>query len=157
QGGHFQLNPRPTYIFTCVPCVATHCHCPFGIFTQVSVHSSLASSAFPDGSVPFPLKPPVAMAVSPKTVTFTSLYSALDHFVPFATASVSALFVTLPSLDVETILSARCGAIRSALFVFCDCSHVCSSAATAFSVSPPLPACDHTTPNISDTHIRLHI
>src|ERR1700693_2866367 len=83
------------------------------------------------------------MAVSPNAVTFTSVYSALSYLVAFAIASVSALPVTFPSLPVFTNLSASSGATRSGLFVFCDCSHRCSSAATAFSVPPVVWACDH--------------
>jgi len=60
------------YIFTGVAWVAMHCHFPFGIFIHVSVQRSSESKGLPDASVPLPLKPPVAMAVLPKAVTFTS-------------------------------------------------------------------------------------
>src|SRR6266481_10097346 len=62
----------------------------------------------------------------------------LSYLVAFALASISVLPVTFPSLPVLMNLSDSSGATRSGLFVFCDCSHFCSNAATAFSV----PACD---------------
>src|SRR6202521_1473010 len=114
------LRCSVTYIFTGVPLLATHCHCPFGIFTHVSVQRSSKVRGLPDASVALALKPPVAMAVSPKTLTFRLLYSALLHFVAFAVANVPALPVTLPSFDVSTKFSASSGASRSGLFVFCD-------------------------------------
>src|ERR1700682_6196858 len=83
------------------------------------------------------------MAVSPNAVTFTSSYSALSYLVAFAVANVAALPVTFPSLPVLMNLSASSGATRSGLFVFCDLSHCCSSAATAFSVPPVVWPCDH--------------
>ena len=49
---------------------------------------------FPDASVPFALKPPVAMAVSPKTVTFTL-------------ASASALFITHYSAICSRLIDLR--------------------------------------------------
>jgi hypothetical protein len=52
-------------------CLATHCHVPSGIFTQVSVKRSCESIGFPEESVPLNLPPPMAMAVSPNTVTCT--------------------------------------------------------------------------------------
>jgi hypothetical protein len=80
-GGQVNRALCVAYIFIGVALLATHCHLPLGIFTHVSVHRSLLSKGFPIASVPLPLKPPVAMAVSPNTVTFTSLYSALSHLV----------------------------------------------------------------------------
>ena len=59
------------YIFMAEECVATHCHLPSGIFTQVSVKRSCESIGFPEESVPLNLPPPMAMAVSPNTVTCT--------------------------------------------------------------------------------------
>src|SRR5215467_5827483 len=96
------------------------------------------------------------MAVFPKTVTFTSAYSALVYFIFFDIAIAAVLSITLPSLSVSTNLSARWRTIRSGLFVCCDLSHICSRSATAFSVSP---ACDQaamankTVP--SEHHIKL--
>jgi len=72
RGHGSSLNDGFAYIFTGVDCVAMHCHFPFGIFTHVSVQRSFVSKGLPDASVPLPLKPPVAMAVFPKAVTFTS-------------------------------------------------------------------------------------
>ena len=66
------------------------------------------------------VKPPVAMAVSPNTATFTSSHSALSYLVAFALANDSALLSTFPSLPVLTNLSASSGATKSGLFVFCD-------------------------------------
>src|SRR5271166_823231 len=43
-------------------------------------------------------------------------------------------------------LSASSGSTISGLFVFCDSSHFCSSAATACSVSPAFPACAQPAP-----------
>ena len=97
RGGNFVRRCAVAYICIVDPGVATHCHLPLGIFTHVSVQRSWTSIGFPDASVPLPLKPPVAMAVSPKTVTFTSSYSALTYLVAFAFANASALFVTFPS------------------------------------------------------------
>ena len=48
------------------------------------------------------LETAVAMAVSPKTVTFTSGYSTLWYLVAFATARVSARLRTFPSVLVFT-------------------------------------------------------
>ena len=48
------LADHDAYILTAEPCVATHCHLPSGIFTQVSVQRSCSSKAFP-ASVPLPL------------------------------------------------------------------------------------------------------
>src|SRR6202022_1940231 len=81
EGGHTNRALCVAYIFIGVAWLATHCHLPVVIFIHVSVHRSLLSKGFPLASVPLPLKPPVAMAVSPNTVTFTSSYSALSHFV----------------------------------------------------------------------------
>src|SRR5713226_6682338 len=113
-------NLCAAHIFSGDSWVATHCHFPFDIFTQVSVKRSLVSKGFPAGSVPLALKTPVAMAVSPNAVTFTSSYWALSYLVAFAVASDSALPVTFPSLPVLMNLSASSGATRSGLFVFCD-------------------------------------
>jgi len=49
------------------------------------------------------------MAVSPKAVTLTSVFSALSHLVFLYSASVSDLPVSLPSLDVFANLSASNG------------------------------------------------
>jgi len=62
-----------TYIFRGDWWLATHCHLPFGILVHVSVKRSLASRGLPDGSVPLPRKFPIAIAVSPKTITFRSM------------------------------------------------------------------------------------
>src|SRR6516225_1256422 len=83
------------------------------------------------------------MAVFPKTMTFTSPYSALLYLDDFALASISVFPITLPSLCVATNLSATAGAMRSGLFSFCDRSHRSSRAATAFSVLPVGGVCDH--------------
>lgn len=53
--------------------VATTCHLPLGIFTQVSVQRAYSAKGFP-ASVPVPLYLAVAMAVSPNTVTFRSSF-----------------------------------------------------------------------------------
>ncbi len=58
---------------TGVSWLATHCHFPLGIFTHVSVNREVSSIDLPEVSVPLPLKPPVAMAVLPKAVTFRSV------------------------------------------------------------------------------------
>src|SRR5208283_2622071 len=100
---------RHRHIFIGEACVATHCHLPSGIFTQVSVQRSWLSNALPDESVPLPLNPPDAIAVSPNTVTSTLSYSALVNLVAFASASICALFMTLPSLSVLMSLSASSG------------------------------------------------
>src|SRR5437868_8225987 len=50
-------------------------------------------------------------------------------------------------------LSDNCGAIKSGLFVFCDCSHFCSRPATAFSD----PSCDHATLPSKNTPTTHHI
>src|ERR1700730_569035 len=134
-----------------------HCHLPLGIFNHVSVQRSFTSRGFPDASVPLPLKPPVAIAVSPNTVTFRSLYSALSYLVAFAVASVSTLPVTFPSLPVFTNLSARIRTSTSGLFVFCDCNHCCSSSATAFSVPPVVWACDRAALPSESRPIKHHI
>src|SRR6266849_4187622 len=91
-------NLCAAHIFSGDSWVATHCHFPFGIFTQVSVKRSLVSKGFPEASVPLALKPPVAMAVSPNTVTFTSSYSALTYLVAFAFSTDSPLLMPFPSL-----------------------------------------------------------
>ena len=44
---------------------ATHCHLPSAVFTHVSTHRSLASTAFPAPSVPLPVQVPVTIAESP--------------------------------------------------------------------------------------------
>jgi len=59
------------YAFTGVPWLAIPWHCPLGIYIQVSVQRISTSKGLPAASVPL-LKSPVAMAVSPKTVTFNS-------------------------------------------------------------------------------------
>src|SRR5262250_2798864 len=121
-GGHFHLHGccLPTYIFIGETWLATHCHFPLGIFTQVSVQRTCSSTGFPDASVPVALEPPVAIAVSPNTVTLTSSYSMLEYLVAFASASNSAFPVIFPSAPVPMNLSAISGATRSGLFVFCD-------------------------------------
>src|ERR1035437_8737045 len=103
------------YILTVEPWLATHCHFPPDISTQVSVQRSWASTGFPSASVPLPTQSPVAMAVFPNTVTFTLLISFFSHFDALVLASVSALPVTFPLLSVLTNLSARSGAIASGL------------------------------------------
>src|SRR5215467_14677499 len=121
EGGHFNAQRRSvTYIFTGETWLATHCHLPPGIFTQVSVQRTCSSTGFPDASEPLDLEPPVAIAVSPNTVTLTSSYSMLEYLVAFASASSSALPVIFPSTPVPTNLSAISGATSSGLFVFCD-------------------------------------
>src|SRR5438874_5700424 len=55
-----------------------------------------------------------------KCCSFTLSYETLSYLVAFAVASDSALPVTFPSLPVFMNLSARSGATRSGLFVFCD-------------------------------------
>ena len=65
NAGAEQPRPHsPAYFDTAVLWSATHCHLPFGIFTQVSVQRSTSSNALPP-SVPLPLYTPVAMAVLP--------------------------------------------------------------------------------------------
>src|SRR3989442_8886822 len=55
-------------------------------------------------------------------------------------------------------LSASSGATRSGLFVFCDRSHCCSSAATAFSVPPSaFLSCDHAALPTDSKLIKHHI
>src|SRR5262244_3307427 len=121
EGGHFNVQDcSVTHIFIGETWLATHCHFPLGIFTQVSVQRTCSSIGFPDASVPLALEAPVAIAVSPNTVTLTSSYSILLYFVAFASASSSALPVTFPSRPVFTNLSAISGATRSGLFVFSD-------------------------------------
>src|SRR5262245_6290045 len=121
EGGHINLQGCSlAHIFIGETWLATHCHFPFGIRTQVSVQRTWSSIGFPDASVPLALEPPVAIAVSPNTVTLTSSYSMLEYLVAFASASSSALPVTFPSGPVPTNLSAISGATRSGLFVFCD-------------------------------------
>src|SRR5260370_3075862 len=91
--------------------LATHCHFPSDIFIQVSVQRSWASTGFPFSSVPLPAQSPVAMAVFPNTVTFTSLIWFVSHFAALLFARVSAFPITFPSLHRLTNLSA----IREAL------------------------------------------
>src|SRR5579872_1337924 len=97
--------------------LATHCHLPFGIFTQVSVHLSGESMGLPVSSVPLPWNSPVAMAVLPKTDTFTSVYSALSYLEALVPARASALPISLPLFEVSMKRSARRGSSRSGLLV----------------------------------------
>ena len=46
------------------------------------------------------MEPPVAIAASPNMVTFTYSYSMLSYLLALASASVSALPLTFPSLPV---------------------------------------------------------
>src|SRR5690242_6001238 len=130
-----RLQSLFAYIFTSEAWLATHCHLPLGIFTQVSVHRSGEAIALPFSSVPLPLNSPVAIAVFPNTDTFTSPYSALSYLAALVPASASALPIVLPSLVVSMKRSAKSGSIRSGLLVCCALSHCCSKAATAFSVA----------------------
>src|SRR5690242_20487351 len=93
------------------------------------------------------------MAVRPKTVTFTSPYSAPLYLDALALASISALPMTLPSLCVATNLSATEGAMRSGLFSFCDRSQRPSRAATAFSASRVGGVCDHAESENNKKHV----
>src|SRR5579871_422404 len=127
---------RRVHIFAVEAWLATHCHLPPGILTQVSVHLSGELIGLPSWSVPLPLNPPVAIAVLPNTETFRSVYSAVLYFDPLMAASASALPNTLPSLAVSVNPSANNGASRSGLLVCWAFNHCCSSAATAFSLPP---------------------
>src|ERR1700756_3117985 len=100
-----------------------HCHFPSDILIHVSVQRSRTSKALPFSSVPLPTHKPVAMAVSPNTVTCTFSFSALTILLALASARDCALLVTFPSLPVLTNWSASNGAARSGLLVFCDLSH----------------------------------
>src|SRR5580658_924488 len=147
-----------TYFLVDASWLAMHCHLPDGIFIQVSVKRSVSSSTLPVPSVPVPLKTPIATAVSPNTMSFTSSYSAWVHLVDFASASAAALVVvTLPSLVVCTKFSASSGASRSVLLVCCDCSHFCSNPATAFSVALVSLDCDHALPATSTEPSKHHV
>jgi hypothetical protein len=117
---------------------ATHCHLALGIFTQVSTQRECSSNALPDESVPLPKKSPVAMAVSPKTVTRTSRISTLVYLVALASAKTSVLFIVFPSQLMSTSLSERSGANISGLLVFCDSVHLFSKAIIDFSTAPPV-------------------
>src|SRR5690348_13075819 len=61
-----------------------------------------------------------------------------------ASARVSALPVTLPSVEVDMKPAANSGASISGLLAFIACSHFSSSATTALSIpSVPAFACGH--------------
>jgi hypothetical protein len=105
--------------------LATHCHFPSGILTQVSVHRSWASIGFPD-SVPFPTQVPVTTAVLPVVVTFRSLISLASHFADLSRAKASVLLCVELSASVVTKLSASMGATVSASPFFAASVHFCS-------------------------------
>jgi hypothetical protein len=54
-----------------------HCHLPFRL-THVSAQRSFVSTDLPVPSPPLPVHRPVAIAVSPWTVTLTSLIASAD-------------------------------------------------------------------------------
>src|ERR1700690_709792 len=85
--------------------VATTCHLPLGIFTQVSVQRANSAKGFP-ASVPVPLYLAVAMPVIPNTVTFRSSFSALVYLRALALSRVWALLRIVPSIHVQTYFSA---------------------------------------------------
>jgi hypothetical protein len=54
KGSHFDFQSCSfPHIFIGETWLATHCHFPLGIFTQVSVQRTCSSNGFPDASVPF--------------------------------------------------------------------------------------------------------
>src|SRR4030081_2395605 len=114
------------YFFTAVCWLATHCHFPSFIFTQVSVQRSRRSTLVPSPSTPLPTQAPVAIAVSPYTDTFTSLISFCSHLPPFRFESNSDLPERLPSTSVLMKLSASRGATFAASPAFCASAHACS-------------------------------
>src|SRR5712671_5567556 len=117
-------------------------HWPSDSFTHVSVKRSCTLTALPALSVPLPVKIPVAIAVSPCTTTCISVYSALLHLTDFASATTASLPVmSLPSVEVSTMLSASSGASNLMSLVCCDLSQVCSSPTTSLNVPASLPAC----------------
>jgi len=138
-GGRFLSTDDQVLMFD--PCDATHCHVPFGIFTQTSVQRACISMGLPFSSVPFASNTMLAIAVPSTAVTCKSLISTLVYFVAFALANVCARLLTVPSVPVLTSLSDQCAEIRSGLFVFCDCVHFSSRAAIVFSVVPVCCAC----------------
>ena len=53
------------YYFSKTAALATHCHLPSGILTQVSTNRSRVSTAFPSWVVPFAVVTPTTVAVLP--------------------------------------------------------------------------------------------
>lgn len=114
--------------------LATHCHCPLGIFTQVRVHRSCTSRGLPNESVPSPRKSPVVMTVSPNTDKFRSLTRMRVHLAFLQATITSALLVSFSRLLVITKLSASNRVSTSALQVRWASSNWLSSLTTLSSV-----------------------
>src|SRR6516165_11773537 len=107
--------PQLCYPLMGVYCVATTCHLPEGIFTQVSVQRRCSLNGLPDCSVPLPFHPPRAIAVLPNTVIRMSSYAALLYLRVLISSSVLALSSSWPSEVVARYLSEIAAAIMSGL------------------------------------------
>jgi len=70
EGGHFDSTFCGCLGFYLRAMTCNTLPLSVGHLTHVSVKRSFTSIGFPDESVPFALKVPVAMAISPNTVTF---------------------------------------------------------------------------------------
>jgi hypothetical protein len=89
-GGLLPCVPWTHFILIGDSCAATACHLPFGIFTHVSLRGTCRRRAWGLARTvrPFALNPPVAMAVSPNAVTWTSSYAALESLRFFGSAKI---------------------------------------------------------------------
>src|SRR5664280_973462 len=110
--------------------LATHCHLPFGILTQVSVHRSRASTGLPL-LVPFPSQVPVTTAALPYTATFRSLIWLASHFPVLISTNACSRLCTELSASVSTKSSASNRATPSAFPFFASSAHLFSSAISA--------------------------